>query len=402
MTGHHHDGAPAVEALAVPAGPASPRPAAPCWLRPWPATGRSCRTPPPDRSRRSPTTTRPRSPRRWRSSSAPPAPRAPPSERCSRHRPCEPAPAPPTPTLGGPGQWLLAIPAHHIAGLQVLVRSLDAGDAAPRDGPHRRLPAPGVRRSHRTVWPRAPAGTPVSCPPRWSACSTTPVAPTPCERSMPCSSVAPRCRPRLRARAERARVHLVATYGMSETAGGCVYDGRAPAPHRGRAGRGGSYPARRPDDRPTATSASPPSRERRSETDEDGIRWFRTDDVGHVDDDGTLHVDGRVDDLIITGGLKVAPRLVEEAILEHVPGIREVVVVGSPRPTSGGACVSALVVLSPGRPSTTSPPPTCEPTCAASCPTTPCHDGPLTSPAIPTRGPGKPDRRAVEAMFTVG
>ena len=41
--------------------------------------------------------------------------------------------------------------------------------------------------------------------------------------------------------------------------------------------------------------------------DPDGVRWFRTDDLGHFDDDGLLVIDGRADDVINTGGLKINP-----------------------------------------------------------------------------------------------
>jgi O-succinylbenzoic acid--CoA ligase len=398
MTGHHHDGAPAVEALAVPAGPASldllPLLAeALAGDRPVMPHAASGPVPPvPDHDPTSlpealavviGTSGSTGSPKRAMLTA--PALRA--SARATHA------------TLGGPGQWLLAIPAHHIAGLQVLVRSLDAGTPPPRDGPHRRLPPRGVRRSHRTVGPGRP---PVH----------QPRAPTQVIRLLDHPGGADALRtfdavlvggaampPRLRARAERARVHLVATYGMSETAGGCVYDGRAlprtevELDEEARILLGGPTIAHGYLGLPALTRET-------FGTDEDGIRWFRTDDVGHVDDDGTLHVDGRVDDLIITGGLKVAPRLVEEAILEHVPGIREVVVVGSPD-HEWGACVSALVVLSPDAVHDV----TAADLRAHLRGILPDHALPrraLTSPAIPTRGPGKPDRRAVEAMFTVG
>ena len=131
------------------------------------------------------------------------------------------------------------------------------------------------------------------------------------------------------------------------------------------------------------------------------MRWFRTDDVGHTDDRARLRVDGRVDDLVNTGGLKVAPRLVEEAIIEHVPGVAEVVVVGSPD-LDWGEAVCALVVLEPGA-------------VRAGLNATelrahlrgilPDHALPrraLTATRVPLRGPGKPDRRAVVAMFSMG
>jgi O-succinylbenzoic acid--CoA ligase len=91
---------------------------------------------------------------------------------------------------------------------------------------------------------------------------------------------------------------------------------------------------------------------------------------------------------------------VEEAILEHVPGIREVVVVGSPD-HEWGACVCALVVLVPDAVHDV----TAADLRAHLRGILPDHALPrraLTAPSIPTRGPGKPDRRAVEAMFTVG
>ena len=301
-------------------------------------------------------------------------------------------------TLGGPGQWLLAIPPHHIAGLQVLVRSLDAGTS-----PLAMDLTDGFR-------PAAFVAATADFTP--GARRYTSLVPTQVIRILDHPGGADALRtfdavlvggaampPRLRARAERARVHLVATYGMSETAGGCVYDGR-PLPRteveideEGRILLGGPTIAHGYLGLPDLTAAS-------FWTDDDGIRWFRTDDVGRVDDHGALHVDGRVDDLITTGGLKVAPRLVEEAILEHVPGIREAVVVGSPD-HEWGAVVSALVVLAPDAVHDV----TAADLRAHLRGILPDHALPrraLTSPAIPTRGPGKPDRRAVEAMFTVG
>ena len=131
------------------------------------------------------------------------------------------------------------------------------------------------------------------------------------------------------------------------------------------------------------------------------MRWFRTDDVGHTDEYARLHVDGRVDDLVNTGGLKVAPRLVEEAIVEHVPGVAEVVVVGSPDPEWGEA-VCALVVLEPGAVRAGL---TAAELRAHLRGILPDHALPrraATAAAVPTRGPGKPDRRAVAALFTVG
>ena len=63
-----------------------------------------------------------------------------------------------------------------------------------RDGPHRRLPPAGVRRSHRAARRPGNAATPAWCPPSCCGCWTTPAGPRPCARSTRCSSAVPRCR----------------------------------------------------------------------------------------------------------------------------------------------------------------------------------------------------------------
>lgn len=299
--------------------------------------------------------------------------------------------------LGGPGQWLLALPAHHIAGLQVLFRSLVGG-------------------VHPVVLGASPLGPPTMPFVEASAALEpglrhyTALVPTQLVQLLD----DPRglralegfdavliggaaLAPHVRARAERAGVRVVATYGMSETASGCVYDGR---PLAGteiafdddlRIHIGGDMVAHGYLGRPDLTNAA-------FGVDEDGVRWFRSDDFGHLDDTGRLRIDARVDDLINTGGLKVAPRLVEEAIAEHIVGVREVVVVGVPDPHWGEA-VSALVVLDPQgllRDLTAAD------VRAALRGILPDHALPhrlRTATEIPQRGPGKPDRRAVAALM---
>lgn len=70
--------------------------------------------------------------------------------------------------------------------------------------------------------------------------------------------------------------------------------------------------------------------------------WFRTGDLGELDEDGHLELVGRSKELIITGGFNVHPREVEEAITQF-PGVREAAVVGRPSPDWGEA-VTAVVV----------------------------------------------------------
>ncbi len=298
---------------------------------------------------------------------------------------------------GGRGaQWLLPMPAHHVAGMQVLVRSLAAGTepvvldlaggfaasafaaAAARVTGRRRYTALVPTQLVRLLADDAGRQALAAFDAVLVGGAGTP--------------------PTLLGEAREHGVAVVTTYGMSETAGGCVYGGRPLPCSRVRAdgdGRlllGGSTLAAgylgRPDLSATAFT-----------TGEDGIRWFRTDDVGHVDGTGRWHVDGRLDDVVTTGGLKVAPRLVEDAVAARVPGVRDVVVVGVADPEWGEA-VAAVVVLG-DRASV----PTLADVRDALRSTLPGHALPrrlLTVDAIPVRGPGKPDRAAIRALLAAG
>ncbi len=292
--------------------------------------------------------------------------------------------------LGGPGQWLLALPAHHIAGLQVLLRSVLAGtepvvldpvggfDARTFSAAVRRMD-PGARRYVSLV----PTQLVRLCDDPWCAETLQEL-----DTVLVGGAAVP---PHVRAHAEACGVRVVPTYGMSETAGGCVYDGvpldgsAAEIDGDGRVRLGGATLAQGYLGQPGLTEAAF----------RDG--WFRTDDVGHWGPDGRLHVDGRVDDVITTGGVKVAPRLVEDAVADHVAVVREVVVVGVPDPVWGEE-VSALVVLDPDADHA----PTVADLRAGLRGILPDHALPrrlLVADAIPTRGPGKPDRQAVVEMF---
>jgi malonyl-CoA/methylmalonyl-CoA synthetase len=75
--------------------------------------------------------------------------------------------------------------------------------------------------------------------------------------------------------------------------------------------------------------------------------WFRTGDLGVWDADGYLTLVGRARELIISGGLNVYPREVEEAIA-RLPGVREVAVVGLPDADFGERVAAAIVVAPEG------------------------------------------------------
>ena len=299
--------------------------------------------------------------------------------------------------LGGPGQWLLALPAVHVAGIQVLLRSLDA-DTTPvvADLTHgfsvegftaaaARLD-PGVRRYTALV------------PTQLVRLLEHPTGAEALRRFHGVLVGGAALPPRLRRRAEAEGVTLLATYGMSETAGGCVYDGvpltgsTVTLTDDGRVELGGVTLAHGYLGRPDLTF-------RAFRVATDGSRSFRTDDAGRIDADGRLHVDGRLDDLVNTGGMKVAPRLVEEAALEHVPGVREAVVVGTPDPEWGEAVSLLVVPLPDARPLSVTE------VREALRGHLPDHALPrrvASADAVPLRGPGKPDRPAVAALFAVG
>ncbi|MGZ4812447.1 MAG: acyl--CoA ligase [Terriglobales bacterium] len=74
--------------------------------------------------------------------------------------------------------------------------------------------------------------------------------------------------------------------------------------------------------------------------------WFRTGDEGWKDDDGYVHISGRIKELINRAGEKIAPRHVDEVLAEH-PAVAEAVTFGMPHPTLGEE-VAAAVILREG------------------------------------------------------
>jgi malonyl-CoA/methylmalonyl-CoA synthetase len=79
---------------------------------------------------------------------------------------------------------------------------------------------------------------------------------------------------------------------------------------------------------------------RATEFTDDG--WFRTGDVGAWDDDGYLRIVGRAKDLVISGGLNVYPKEVED-VVDSLPGVVESAVIGVPDPDLGEAVVAVVV-----------------------------------------------------------
>jgi o-succinylbenzoate---CoA ligase len=229
-------------------------------------------------------------------------------------------------TGAGPGErWLCCLPVTHIAGIQVLVRSLVSGTE----------PVLAANSDPQTI---ASAG-----------CAHVSLVPTQLARLTPealagYKTVLLGGAAAADGQVERARaagVPVVTTYGMSETCGGCVYDG---IPLDGviaetRAGDGGRIWISGPvlfqgycDGPPTGT-------------------WFRSGDLGTVDARGRLVVRGRADGVINTGGHKVLPAEVA-ALLQSCPGVRDAAVLGQSDPEWGERVVAVVVPADPSDPPT--------------------------------------------------
>jgi O-succinylbenzoic acid--CoA ligase len=303
--------------------------------------------------------------------------------------------------LAGPGSWLLAIPAHHIAGLQVLVRAvLGTGEPTVMD---RRggFTAGGFVAAARRMPPTSLPTYVSLVPTQLGRLLENPEAVEALRGfdAVLCGGASTPSAIRVAARSQG--ISLVLTYGTSETSGGCVYDGM-PLPvteihidNERHVVLGGATVGHGYLGLPALTSD-------RFLTDPDGVRWFRTDDLGRLDRTGRLEVTGRADDLINTGGMKVAPGSVEDALVRFVPGVLDAVVVGVPDP-EWGQVVAAAVTLAPG----TSRPPDVADARAALRGILPDYALPRllrVVDAFPVLGPGKPDRWALAVRFgeTIG
>ncbi|HSS23361.1 MAG TPA: o-succinylbenzoate--CoA ligase [Mycobacterium sp.] len=288
--------------------------------------------------------------------------------------------------LGGPGSWLLALPPHHIAGIQVLVRSVVAGsvpveldvstgfDIAELTCAVRRLGS-GRRYTSLVAAQLAKALADPAAAAALAELDAVLLGGGPAPRSVVDAAAA-------------AGIPVVCTYGMSETAGGCIYDGvplhgvRVRVAADGRIAIGGATLAkgyRNPVDP--------------DPFDEPG--WFRTDDLGAVDDAGVLTVLGRADDAISTGGSTVLPQPVEAALCTH-PAVSDCAVFGLADDRLGQR-VAAAVVVSDG----------CEPPTLAALRAHVARTLDATAAprelhivdALPRRGIGKVDRMALMRRF---
>ncbi len=230
--------------------------------------------------------------------------------------------------LGGPGQWLLPMKPYFVGGLQILTRSVLAGLAPV-------LLTDGF----------SAAAASMTGPRRYTAMVPTQLAryletDLDALRSFDAIVIGGASTPApLKARAAEAGVTAIPAYGMTETGSGCVYGG-VPL-----AGTSIDFV----DGRilikgPTLFSGY----RLRPELTADVLRggWFRTQDRGQLVD-GRLHVIGRLDDVVISGGVNVTLPSVQARLLEH-PQVKDAVVLGVPD-AEWGTRVVAFVVGEPGK-----------------------------------------------------
>ena len=235
--------------------------------------------------------------------------------------------------LGGSGPWVLAVPSTYVAGLQVICRSLVAGHD------------PVLAEEHPTLVAALGA-----------ASATNPflsLVPTQLHRLLddPTSVAALReahtillgggpIDPALRGRAAEEGLRVVATYGSAETAGGCVYDGyplegvELEVDVDGRIRISG----------PSLFDGYDGDPELTAQVLVDG--WFLTSDAGRLDEDGRLHVLGRLDDVVVSGGVNVPLPAVAARLRAH-PSLAAAEVVGVPDEEWGQRVVAFVVTTRP-------------------------------------------------------
>ncbi|MGN6325645.1 AMP-binding protein [Pseudolysinimonas sp.] len=290
-----------------------------------------------------------------------------------------------TSALGGPGQWVLALPTHYIAGLNVLARSFAAGiDPVAVEGEH--FTADGFTAAARRIV--QPERLVALVPAQLATLLDDREALNELRRFQAVLVGGQSTPAALADRALDAGVRLVRSYGSSETSGGVVYDGRpvggtAVRVEDGEVWLGGPSLAEGYLDDPGLTA------ERFVER--DGKRWFRTADGGTWDGD-RLTVTGRRDDVLISGGVKVALAAVERVLREQ-PGLHDAVVVAAPDERWGQVPVAytvarlddagrAAAIAAVGE--------------ALGAPARPARLETLDAlPALPS---GKPDRRALTGL----
>lgn len=231
--------------------------------------------------------------------------------------------------LGGTGQWLLALPTHYVAGLQVLVRSI-AAETTPV------VLEPGHFRTEAFI----AASRTLTGDLRFTSLVPAQLiqllesrAGVSALRRFDGILVGGQAVPfAVRDRIDVLGLPVFRTYGSSETSGGCVYNGSPLPGVQARITDDGQVELAGPmlaegyldanghiDAQLTAAAFD----------DDNGQLWYRTGDLGEIDEAGVLHVTGRADNVIISGGVNVNLDRVER-VVRGIRGFADAVVVGAP------------------------------------------------------------------------
>ncbi|WP_345800168.1 AMP-binding protein [Microbacterium sp. AZCO] len=241
----------------------------------------------------------------------------------------------------GEGAWLLALPASYVAGLQVLVRSIVA-DREPAILSGAFTPQSFTALALTMVSSRGGVRVP----------TYTSLVPAQLSRLLDAAegdrSVAAAIRsfeailvggqalpPVVLERAHEVGARIVRTYGSTETSGGCVYDGR-PLDGVGIRILDGEVQLAGPT-LADGYLGDTDGTEAVFRVDDHGRRWYRTGDAGIIED-GILRVKGRIDNVIVSGGINISLDRVER-IVRSVPGLSGAVVIGVPDERWGEASV---------------------------------------------------------------
>ena len=262
-------------------------------------------------------------------------------------------------SLGPDDRWGLALSPGHIGGMALLVRAIRNGSSV------RIWSAFDPDRIARDILSGAVTHLSV-VPVMLQRILDSPVLATALARAAPpptlrCIVVGGAAAPgALLRRAWDAGLPLATTWGMTETASqiatappgeACRFPGTAGRPLRGlqvRPGADGTLQVRGPT---LASIIVEPGRDgqvgRPAPLPTDRQGWFQTRDIGRIDEEGRVWVEGRVDDMIISGGLNVSAVQVERVIRAH-PGVADAVVFGVPDPEWGSVVAAVVESADPG------------------------------------------------------
>ena len=233
--------------------------------------------------------------------------------------------------LGGPGFWWLALPVHYIAGLQVMVRSLLAHTTPVLSreesfGAEALLSSGSALREAGSVGPLYTSLVPTQLQRLVTAARSDQDVASMLrlfDRILVGGQAIPKT---LLDEAAGLGLRVTRTYGSAETAGGCVWDGR---PLPGVAVRDVDGRIQISGPMLAGGYLGNPSLTAERFVEEDGIRWYVTDDAGVVAEDGAVTITGRVDDVIVSGGVKVSLAAIQRVLADDLGYLDAVVVPAS-------------------------------------------------------------------------